>query len=69
VSVHDPPRLHSEPPKLLNIELNGDPDLAFHSSADPDPASQNNTDNTRAKYICKNPDLEGECTVPVNGGR
>lgn len=66
MSVHDPPRLHSEPPKLLNIELNGDPDLAFHSSADPDP---NNTNNTRAKYICKNPDLEGECTVPVNGGR
>ncbi len=37
VSVQGSPRLHFEPLKLLNIEFNRDPDLAFHSSADPDP--------------------------------
>jgi hypothetical protein len=38
VSVHGPPRLHFEPLKLLNFDLNADPDLdlAFHSNADPD---------------------------------
>ncbi len=39
--VADPLRLHIEPPKLLNFDLNADPDPAFHSNADPDPASQN----------------------------
>ncbi len=35
MSVHGPTRLYFEPLKFLN----SDPDLAFHSNADPDPAS------------------------------
>jgi hypothetical protein len=44
VSVHDNPRLHWEPLKLLNFESNADPDPAVHSNADPVPAFQNNAD-------------------------
>ncbi len=39
-----PPRLHFEPVKLLNFDFNEDPDPAFHSKADPHPASKDNAD-------------------------
>jgi hypothetical protein len=42
ISVHGPPRLHFESLKLQKIDLNAEPDPAFRSIADPDPASKNN---------------------------
>jgi hypothetical protein len=39
-----PIRLHFEPLDLLSFDFNADPDPDFHSSADSDPASKNNTD-------------------------
>jgi hypothetical protein len=41
VSVNSPTRLYFEPIKFLNFDFkeDSDPDLAFHSNADPDPAS------------------------------
>jgi hypothetical protein len=36
VSFHGPPWLHLESLKLINFDLNEDPDPAFHSNADPD---------------------------------
>jgi hypothetical protein len=47
VSVYGPAFLYFEPLKLLNFDLNADPDLAFHSDADPDPesASKNDADS------------------------
>ncbi len=44
MSIHDPPRLCFEPPKLLNFDLYVDQDPAFHSNADFDPASKNDAD-------------------------
>ncbi len=40
----DPQVLHFKSLKLLNFDLNADPDPALHSNADPDPASENNAD-------------------------
>jgi hypothetical protein len=42
----DPPGLHFEPLKLLNVYFNADSDSvpAFYLNADPDPASQDNAD-------------------------
>jgi hypothetical protein len=43
VRIHGPPRLHIEPlNSLMNFDINANP--AFHSNAEPDPASQNNAD-------------------------
>ncbi len=48
VRVHGPPRLHFQPRKLLNFDVNEgpDPNPAFHSNADPDPnpTANNNAD-------------------------
>ncbi len=49
MSVYGRPRssrLDFVPLKLLNFDLNADPDPAFHSNGDPnpDPASKNNAD-------------------------
>jgi hypothetical protein len=44
VSANNPPQLHFEPLKLLNLNFNADPDSTVHSYADTDPASQNNAD-------------------------
>ncbi len=41
VSVHGCPRLHFQLLKLLNLDFIADPDPAFHSYEDPDPAPQN----------------------------
>jgi hypothetical protein len=35
VSIGGPPWLHFEPLKLLSLDLNADPDPAFHSNSDP----------------------------------
>ncbi len=51
VRVHGPPRLHTEPLKLLNFDINANP--AFHSNADPDPASQNIADPDPASQIIR----------------
>jgi hypothetical protein len=50
----EPPSLHFERPrpykilfeprKILNFDVNADPDLASHSNADPDPAYKNKAD-------------------------
>ncbi len=40
VSVNGPPLLYFELLKFLNVGNNADPDTAFHSEADPDPASK-----------------------------
>jgi hypothetical protein len=45
VSVHGPPRLHFESLKLLNYDFNADPDPAFPSNVNPDPASRNYGDS------------------------
>ncbi len=46
MSIHGPPQLYIESPKLLNFDFDADPDPAFHSNLDPhpvpDPASDNN---------------------------
>jgi hypothetical protein len=42
--IHGPLRLNVKPQKLLNYDLNADPDPAFHSNTDPDSASKNNAD-------------------------
>jgi hypothetical protein len=39
VSVHGPLWLYFEPQKLSNLDLNADPDPAFHSNADLDVAN------------------------------
>ncbi len=35
VSIHGPPRLHFEPLRLLNFDLNADPDPASQNNAEP----------------------------------
>ncbi len=40
MSVLGPPVLDFDPLKLLNFDLNANKDPAFHSNADPDPASK-----------------------------
>ncbi len=40
VSVHGPPRLHFMPLKLLDFDLNADPEPTFHSNLDTDPDFQ-----------------------------
>ncbi len=44
VSVNSHPRLHFLSSKVLNFDFFADPTFAIHSHADPDPASQKNTD-------------------------
>jgi hypothetical protein len=39
---HGPPWLYFETLILLNFDFKADPDPAFHSTADPNPASKNN---------------------------
>jgi hypothetical protein len=36
VTAHSPPRLHYETQRLLNFDINADPDPSFHFNADPD---------------------------------
>ncbi len=42
MSVLGPPRLHFEPLKLLNFDVNADPDPALPFNADPDPSPKIN---------------------------
>jgi hypothetical protein len=51
MSVHCPPRLHFEPLKLRNFDLNVDPDPAFRSNTDQGPAIQNNTNPSAANTV------------------
>jgi hypothetical protein len=54
VSVQGPPRLHIEPQKLLNFDLNVDshPNPDFHSNADSDPDSKNKADPDPGPQPC-----------------
>ncbi len=38
MSAHDHPRHYFDPLKLLNFDINADPDPAIHCNVDPDPA-------------------------------
>jgi hypothetical protein len=53
VSLPSPPWFQFEPLKLLNFELNADPNLdpIFYSDVDPDPASQNKADPDPQLYF------------------
>jgi hypothetical protein len=53
VSVHGPPRLHSEPLNRLNFIA--DPEPAFNSNADPSPAL---IQLPEIRWIYANPDLQ-----------
>ncbi len=44
MSGHGPPRLYFEPLKLLNFDINADPDPAIHCNVDPDPAFNSNAE-------------------------
>jgi hypothetical protein len=52
MSVHSPPRLHFELIKLLNYDINLDPNPAFLSNGDldPDPACKINADPSGYGY-------------------
>jgi hypothetical protein len=54
VSVHGPTRLYFEPLKLLNFDLIADPDPAFKSNKDLDPALENNAKSGSATLARRN---------------
>jgi hypothetical protein len=57
-----PPRLCSEPLKLLNFYFNADLDPAFRCNADPDPIFKNNADPDLQPWY-----LEKECSNTATG--
>ncbi len=66
--IYDPQRLHFEPLRLLNCDLNADPDPAIPSNADHDLASKNNADQYRSRSApLKNLHFKSE--VLLKGGK
>ncbi len=78
MSIHGPPQLYIEPPKLMNFNFNADPDPAFHCNLvphpGPDPASDNNPQPCSfycelLSIKCLHRRVNERLEVPGNGGK
>ncbi len=56
--------VHGPPVKLLNFDLNADPDPAFNSNADPDAVSKNNMDQCGSATLAVSADSFIYFTLP-----